>query len=1433
MIKYYQNLRKKAENIAKKDIIFLFPKKNKKLIKKILKKGSNINKDYYLLAEKTKKTNYICPEAEWIFDHFYLIQQKWTELRSDFDIKNFLLLPQIGSGPLKGYPRVYNLIVQLLAHSNNKVGSKELINFLNGYQRQNHLSLAELSFLPQIITLELILNFQNKIKETIEKINQTDKANKVFKNLFAKNQGDIRQFIDSLAKETNTQEIYYIEALWQKLEGDKIYHRLVKKWLQSYLKSQGTNIITILHETRKKTLFSEEFFANTIDTLKWLPNTDWPDLIEKISIVERILRQDPAKAYYWMDEKGKALYQKKVQNIARKFKIKEAIIAKNIIALANSNTEPKNHVGYFLFKKGYQDLERAFQYQRTFLDKLKNFIIKTKSFWYFGCISFFTLLSLFLVIPFLPNLNSFPGIFSLIIAFFLGTEISIVLVNHLSSKIIPPNVPFRLYYKRLPKDYKTLIVMNSLLDTKKRIDSVIDNLKINYLNSQDQNIFYGLAFDFKDSEQEKELNDKKILKYAQERIDELNKKYSYRFFLFCRKRTWNPIEKLFMGWERKRGKLLELNKFLLGYQNTSFIIPKNIPLFLKNIKYIITLDEDNIIPKESAKLLIGSLAHPLNRPVINNNQVISGYSVIQPHISIRLKDAQKSLFAKIFSLPTVIDPHTHALSNVYQDIFESGSYVGKGIYDLAVFSKVLENKIPENMVLSHDLLEGSMAKTGLASDIVFFESFPSQFTTYFCRLHRWIRGDWQIINWLFPKTKNALGKNEKNTLSFLDKWKIFDNLRRNILSIVFIFGFLISLQIRSLPLFIYTSLVFALPLILPILSYIFKRHKHIPFSNLYLRLKQVILTALAQVFLRLTFLIFYAYTELSAFLHFLIKKCFLKKKFLEWQTYQELVFKIKGTFLETLYIMIIPFSLSFVFLVFVLINKNIFFYPLSFLWFFSPLFGFLISQPISFDPKINIRETTLLRNWAARSWAYYQTFVNKETNFLPPDNVQTNKVYYYTSPTNIGAYFLAMSSAYTLGYLTSSELVNKTTECLKTVKSLKKEKGHLFNWYDVRTIEPVEQKYISSVDSGNFVASLFVLKACLQNINNFSLEKLKQGLKDYLLIIREIALKNIQNKENQKLCQEINKYLKEQSIVKLSTISLVLTDFQGKTRDKELLFWLNFTRERAEVFAKKSIFNQELVKNNLKDIEEIINNTNFQFLYNKERNLFQIGYNLKTNKKDIACYDLFGSEANITSFISIALGQTEPIHWKKLNRTLISSNKKLVLLSWGGSLFEHINNLIFFPIKPNSLLQENGKEVIRAHIKYARKLKIPWGMSEAAHFATETSDEIHYRIFGLPNIGVKRDLGQYKIVSPYSSFISLCLFPQKTIKNLLRLKKKGAFGQFGFYDSMDFNSKRITPAYYSHHLGFSLASICNFLEKREIQKLFSDNSIIAASEYLL
>jgi cyclic beta-1,2-glucan synthetase len=591
--------------------------------------------------------------------------------------------------------------------------------------------------------------------------------------------------------------------------------------------------------------------------------------------------------------------------------------------------------------------------------------------------------------------------------------------------------------------------------------------------------------------------------------------------------------------------------------------------------------------------------------------------------------------------------------------------------------------------------------------------------------------------------------------------------------------------------------------------------------------------------------------ELSAISLIILRKLVTKRKLLEWQTYQELVTTLKGTLQETLRVMALPFAVSLFFALYVALSHNLLLYPFALVWVLSPFLAFAMSKPPApYIPKnLTAEETGFLRTEAARIWAYYETFVTKESNFLPPDNVQRGTfVAYATSPTNIGAYFLSLVSAWKLGYTTPSELLERTSDSLASILRMKKERGHLYNWYNIKTLEPHRPGYISSVDSGNFIASLFVLQGALGELRDQKdvpiSQHVREALSDYVRIVQEAAAPHKESRIRE-LASQIGGAIREKDLSSIGSVDLALKEMETfiandphPERYEELLFWSHHIRTRIDKLTESAAWNidQEKIEELRSAVKSLIVNTNFRFLYNGERNLFQIGHNLALKKKDEASYDLFGSEANITSFVSIALNQIGQTHWKKLGRTLINSKKGPVLLSWGGSLFEHINNLIFFRAIPASLLWENGKKVVGMHMHYARNLGIPWGMSESAHFASKTSDSVHYRIFGVPDIGVKRDLTQYRVVSPYASFISLPFCPKEAVRNLLALQKVGACGRFGFYDAVDFaelKTPRPVPVHYAHHMGFSFAAICNYLTDNAIQKLFSDNPYVIAGEYLL
>ena len=788
---------------------------------------------------------------------------------------------------------------------------------------------------------------------------------------------------------------------------------------------------------------------------------------------------------------------------------------------------------------------------------------------------------------------------------------------------------------------------------------------------------------------------------------------------------------------------------------------------LKNIKYIITLDADTDLILNSALELVGAMAHILNKPVIDEEKrvVIEGYGIMQPRVGINLDISYKTLFTKIFAGDGGIDSYTNAISDIYQDNFEEGIFTGKGIYDLQVFSKILKDTIPENTVLSHDLLEGCYLRCGLVSDIMLMDGYPTKYTSFMNRLSRWIRGDWQIIKWL----------GHKSPLNLLSKYKIFDNLRRSLFEISIIIGLLYTNIIRSFynnntsKISIILVIIVIIPYILELFNYLIGKkegeEKQKTFTPKISGLKGIVLRTI----ITLGCLPYKAYVSLKSILKTLYRIIITQKNLLEWTTSEEAE-KIAKTDLISYYKnMLSNVILGILALIIYVQYKNILAGILGILWVITPVIMCYISKEKTQKKAIenlNTKEQQYILEIGRKTWEFFDKYLNEENNYLIPDNYQEgrkNKIVKRTSSTNIGLSMIAVISAYDLGYIEYEKALQILKNIIYTIESLQKWNGHLYNWYNTDTKEPLIPRYVSTVDSGNFVGYLYI----------------------------------------------VNTWLKDRLEGKLET-----SEINNKTSEIEIL---------------------------LDIVNKLIKNTDFSHLYCKEQRIFSIGFNIEENKLTNSYYDLLASEARQASLVAIAKKDVPVKHWNSLSRTLTTLGKYKGLVSWSGTSFEYLMPNINIPKYKGSLLDESCKFMIMSQMEYAKKLQIPWGISEAAFNLKDLHSNYQYKAFGIPWIGLKRGLADEMVVATYGSVLAITDYPKEVYQNLKRLESYGMYGKYGFYESIDFTPERldkgtqasIVKTYMAHHQGLILLAINNLFNNNILQKRFIKNPEIGAVNILL
>ena len=867
--------------------------------------------------------------------------------------------------------------------------------------------------------------------------------------------------------------------------------------------------------------------SRVITSLHEISQMEWKEFFEAHCVVDHILRRDPSGAYPGMDFESRQLYRDAVSEFARYSKLSEIEIARRAVILArraqvrkwgtsHRATERRSNVGYYLVDAGAHRLKRSIGYRPSLKKKIKDAVLEWPEVYYVAGVELTTLLMVFLLLWHLGMLIPFlPGLLLLIPA----SQAAVGLMNHLTAWLLPPRRLPRLDFSDgIPAEFQTLVVVPTLLLSEKEVRHMVDLLEVRYLANRDPNLHFALLTDFPDASSPA-AQQEGLAKLCSSLIEQLNQKYAIdrqgTFFHLHRRNVYNPQENAWMGWERKRGKLLDLNWLLLNGVDNFPIKVGDISL-LRRTRYVITLDSDTRLPRDTAHKLVGTIAHPLNRAVIDRrtNIVVEGYGILQPRVGVSIESARKSRLASIYSGETGIDIYTRAVSDVYQDLFGEGSFTGKGIYEVETFQRVLGNRFPQNALLSHDLIEGVYARAGLVSDIEVIDDYPSHFSAYCRRLHRWTRGDWQILRWLFPRVPDFSGRLVPNPITLLSRWKIFDNLRRSLIELnlflLLVAGWfffpggslywtIVTLALLLMP--TYVQLVFAL-----------LRMKGAENLKGFLKDRaNDFATGHLQVFVMLVFLPHMAFVMLDAIIRTITRLTITHRNLLEWETAAEAEMGARKRTAVEKYLDWTPLfaALAAGSLAFLRPSALYAAGPVLALWLCAGKFTQWINQPPHRRKNhLEAPDKTFLRHAALTTWRYFREFSNAGVNWLVPDRVQETPpaVVNTISPTNLGILLDARLAAFHLGYLTLAEFIDQTEAVMQSVRKLPRYRGHFLNWYDAKTLQPIAPQFVSTVDSGNLAACLWTLKqACLGLIKEpIVTQQSWQGVRDHLALVLQV-----------------------------------------------------------------------------------------------------------------------------------------------------------------------------------------------------------------------------------------------------------------------------------------------------------------------------------------
>ncbi|MHB0858694.1 MAG: GH36-type glycosyl hydrolase domain-containing protein [Anaerolineae bacterium] len=1061
------------------------------LLSRLPQHRQRLQQAYQRFREADQEVLTVSYAAEWLLDNFYLVEQALRLIREDIPESYYHELPRLSTSPLVGHPRVYDLAREIVLHLEGVLEISQVRRFVSAYQDVAPLTMGEIWALPLMLRLVSIENLSDALARVTELDVPVDTA------------PPPSPLLDMLAPD------------------------LVA--------------------------------SNSIRSLRILATTDWEEFFESLSRVEQILRSDPAGIYARMDFATRNRYRQVVEELAKGSDRDEESVAQTTVHLAQRAIAPidarttrsgrpdrdaghrarrqraddwdaprTGHVGYYLDDAGRPELEEQVGYRASGRARVHAWVRAHPTPVYLGSIGLLLLVFVLALVGYAVaaggNLLQVVAVGLLVLMPTLS--ISVDLVNAAVTHLVPPRVLPQLDFRNgVPERFRTMVVIPGLLSSADDADSLLQQLELHYLSNTDRQLRFALLTDWGDAPAASMPEDESLVAKAREGIDRLNVRYgnmdgvdeSGPFYLFHRERRWNTCERCYMAWERKRGKLIEFNRLLRGAQDTSFVVQVGDQRVLPSIVYVITLDADTILPRESARSLIATLAHPLNRAQFSSDggTVTAGYTVLQPRVEVSPTSASQSLFARIQSGDTGLDLYTLAVSDVYQDLFGEGVYAGKGIYDVDAFQQSLAGRAPENALLSHDLFEGIHGRVGLVTNVVLIEDYPAQFLAFTRRLHRWIRGDWQLLPWLSPRTPRAEGGMAPNDLSRISRWKIVDNLRRSLLMptllLLWVAGWL-WLPGSALAWTLVGLLVLFLPVLVALVEELTAILQGKPVM---IGVGQAIGLYAERQALALASVPYHALVAAHAIGGTLLRLLVTRKSLLQWtsaaQTSRSLS-RHSGSTLVWQEMAAAPVLAVGIGLLVGLLNPLALpvAIPFILLWLVSPQIAYQISQPFQSD-QIPLSPTQLeqLRCLARRTWLFFEEYVGPDDNWLPPDHYQHEPrgvVAHRTSPTNVGLWLLACVGAYDLGYQGPMELALRLGYTLDTIDRLEKYRGHLLNWYTTHTLDPLPPRYVSTVDSGNLLASLLAMRqACLQIADAPILRwESWQGMRDALSILGQV-----------------------------------------------------------------------------------------------------------------------------------------------------------------------------------------------------------------------------------------------------------------------------------------------------------------------------------------
>lgn len=1023
----------------------------------------------------------VTPDAEWLLDNFFVIEDVLAEVRTDLPRGYYDELPVVAAGPFAGLPRVYALAVTLLTHTDSHLEEAVILGFVRAFQEVAPLSTGELWAVPTMLRLALLENLRRLGAQMLAARDDREAA-----------AAWVRRGVTTVEPLPSNPSDAFLMAWHQAVRDLSDTPRTPPgDWLARHAAGDLTEVLRREHRRQAANQVS---VGNSVTSLRLLNAIDWSEFFERASPVEAVLRAEPSGVYARLEFATRDRYRQAVEQLAKAAKRDESEVARLAVERAAAATADRaRDVGYHLIADGRKAFARQLGCRFKLRDRWREFLTDHPHTVLFGGIAVVTAGLVTAAGALAAQAGAAPWVLVLagLTALLPASEVAVAVVNFLVCRLLPPRVLPKLDFTAgIPADCRTVVVIPGMLTKPEGAAALCERLELHYLANPDPELRFALLTDWADAPTETTPADGAPVRAAVEGVRRLNDRHARGgpdlFFLFHRRRQFNPSEGVWMGWERKRGKLDEFNHLLRGATTTTYAMMTGDAAAI-GARFVLTLDADTVLPRDAARRLVATLAHPLNRPVLSadGRRVVAGYGVLQPRVSFLPRTGLRSWFARIFAGSAGIDPYSSASSDVYQDLFGTGSFTGKGLYDLEAFAATAGRAFPDNHILSHDLIESTVARCGLVTDVEVFDEFPAKYHAYAKREHRWVRGDWQLLPWLGRTVPTPDGR-QPNVLTALGRWKVADNLRRSLVPPALVLLLALGWTVLPGPGWAWSLAAFAV-LALPLGFQLFDHLLGLVYGaapRAVLRgARQSLPATVAQIALAAAFLANQAVIAVDAVVRTLHRLVISRKHLLEWESAAAAEARL-GTGLRQFCRSMWAAVAVAVVLAGVVLGVRLEALPAALpwlaAWFLSPVVAWWVSRPRrEVEPLLSDHDRAALRRTARQTWRFFETFVTAEDHWLPPDNYQEDPkgaVAHRTSPTNVGLLALSALSAHDLGYVTLSDLATRLARTFDTLNKLERFRGHFLNWYETTTLRPLPPAYVSTVDSGNLLGGLLALK---------------------------------------------------------------------------------------------------------------------------------------------------------------------------------------------------------------------------------------------------------------------------------------------------------------------------------------------------------------------